>query len=195
MSGLKPPPIDRKGAAAAAARFATIAQPDVAYAVVDTPIGPVVGARTKRGLAYLGYEDSARSLDEIVESLARRLSPRILEAPARLDDVRRELDEYFAQRRTGFDVPIDWSLTGEFTRRVLQATARIPFGATATYGQIAAKAGNPRAARATGRSLNVNPIPIIVPCHRVVGADGRLVGYGGGLPRKETLLRIEGALP
>lgn len=188
----KRPPLDRDAAAAAAARFATFAQPDVAYAVVDTPVGRVVAATTKRGLACLAYEDHHGGVEHVVEELSAGLSPRILEAPARLDDVRRELDEYFAGRRTDFDVPIDWALCSPFGRRVLQATAEIPFGATATYSQIAAQAGNVKASRAAGRALGANAIPIIVPCHRVVGASGKLTGYTGGMHRKEALLRLEG---
>ena len=131
-------------------------------------------------------------LKRLVLQTAVRLSPRILEAPARLDPVRRELDEYFAGRRTRFDVAIDWALYSDFGRRVLQATAAIPFGRTATYGEVAAQAGNPKASRAAGRALGANAIPIVIPCHRVVGAGGKLTGYTGGLHRKEALLRLEG---
>jgi methylated-DNA-[protein]-cysteine S-methyltransferase len=116
----------------------------------------------------------------------------MLEAPARLDDVRRELDEYFAGRRRDFDLPIDWALASAFGRRILRATAEIPFGHVSTYGAVAAEAGNPKASRAAGRALGANPIPIVVPCHRVVGAGGRLTGYTGGLHRKVALLRLEG---
>jgi methylated-DNA-[protein]-cysteine S-methyltransferase len=128
----------------------------------------------------------------VLDWVAAKLSPRMLEAPARLDDVRRELDEYFEGRRRDFDLPIDWALVSTFGRRILKATAAIPFGKVSTYGAVAAKAGNPKASRAAGRALNTNPIPIVVPCHRVVGAGGRLVGYAGGLDRKVTLLEIEG---
>jgi methylated-DNA-[protein]-cysteine S-methyltransferase len=119
----------------------------------------------------------------------------VLEAPARLDEVRRELEEYFEGRRDHFDVDIDWSLTtGPFTRKVLQATARIPFGEVSTYSRIAAKAGSPRGARAAGNALGSNPIPIVVPCHRVLHGDGGLGGYTGGLDRKVLLLTLEGVL-
>jgi methylated-DNA-[protein]-cysteine S-methyltransferase len=116
----------------------------------------------------------------------------MLEAPARLDDVRRELDEYFEGRRRDFDLRIDWALASAFGRRILKATAAIPFGQVSTYGKVAAQAGNPKASRAAGRALGANPIPIVVPCHRVVGTNGKLTGYTGGLHRKVALLEIEG---
>jgi methylated-DNA-[protein]-cysteine S-methyltransferase len=192
MSDLRPPQIDPADAAAAAARFATLAEPDVAYAVVDSPIGELVVAATPQGLVRLAYEDFNGGLDVVLDSLATKLSPRILEAPARLDAVRRELDEYFEGERQAFDVPIDWTLYSDFGRRVLQATAAIPFGHTATYGQMATEAGNAKASRAAGRALGANPIPIVVPCHRVIGTSGKLTGYTGGMYRKEALLRLEG---
>jgi methylated-DNA-[protein]-cysteine S-methyltransferase len=191
---LRPPAFDPADAAAAAARFAAAAPADVAYAVVDSPVGALVAARTERGLARLAYEDFNGGVDAVLDELARKLSPRILRAPARLDDVRRELDEYFAGRRRDFDVALDWSLTRAFSRRVLEATAAIPFGGVSTYGTVAAEAGNGRAARAAGRALGANPIPIIVPCHRVLDAKGALHGYAGGLERKEALLRLEGVV-
>ena len=192
MTPLTPPPLDPAALDAATARFAAAAQPDVAYAVVGSPVGDLVLAATPTGLVTIAYEDFRGGLDPVLERLATRLSPRILEQPARLDAVRRELDEYFAGRRTTFDVPIDWALYSPFGRRVLQATARIPFGATATYGQVAAQAGNPKASRAAGRALGANAIPIVVPCHRVIGTSGRLTGYTGGMHRKEALLTLEG---
>ncbi|MCW3020726.1 MAG: methylated-DNA--[protein]-cysteine S-methyltransferase [Conexibacter sp.] len=192
MTDLRPPQIDPADAAAAAARFAGRAEPDVAYAVVDSPVGALVAAVTPQGLVRLAYEDFEGGVDEVLDSLAVKLSPRILEAPARLDAVRRELDEYFAGRRETFDVPIDWTLYSDFGRRVLQATAAIPFGHTATYGQMAAQAGNAKASRAAGRALGANAIPIVVPCHRVIGTSGKLTGYTGGMHRKEALLRLEG---
>ncbi len=131
----------------------------------------------------------------MLERLAGRLSPRILEAPAGgFDDLRRELDEYFERRRETFDIPLDWTLTTPFARRVLEATARIPFGATRTYAEIAAAAGSPKGARAAGNALGSNPVPIVVPCHRVLRGGGLLGGYTGGLHRKELLLRTEGVL-
>jgi methylated-DNA-[protein]-cysteine S-methyltransferase len=133
-------------------------------------------------------------VDDVLTDLARRISPRVLEAPARLDDVRRELDEYFSGHRWAFDITIDWSLTAGFNRKILSATARIPYGEVSSYGTLAREAGSPRAARAAGNALHNNPVPIIVPCHRVLHADGGLGGYGGGLPMKEALLRLEGAI-
>jgi methylated-DNA-[protein]-cysteine S-methyltransferase len=192
MTDLRPPSIDPADAAAAATRFATLAEPDVAYAVVDSPVGALVTAATPHGLVRVAYEDFNGGLDAVLDDLATRLSPRILEAPARLDAVRRELDEYFTGRRETFDLDIDWTLYSDFGRRVLQATAAIPFGHTATYGQMAAQAGNARASRAAGRALGANAIPIVVPCHRVIGTSGKLTGYTGGMHRKEALLRLEG---
>jgi methylated-DNA-[protein]-cysteine S-methyltransferase len=165
---------------------------DVAFAEVDSPLGTLVAARTDRGLVRLAYEEFNGGLDPVLEHLARRVSPRIVEAPARLDDVRRELDEFFAGSRRGFDVPIDWALTTGFTQRVLQATWAIPFGAVATYRDVATEAGSPKAVRAAGNALSSNPIPIVVPCHRVLRTGGGLGGYTGGLDKKETLLRLEG---
>jgi methylated-DNA-[protein]-cysteine S-methyltransferase len=192
MTPLVPPQIDPADALAAAARFAATAEPDVAYAVVDSPVGALVAAATPRGLVRLAYEDFNGGLDAVLTSLAGKLSPRILESPARLDGVRRELDEYFSGHREAFDLPIDWSLYSAFGERVLRATAAIPFGHTATYGQVAAVAGNAKASRAAGRALGANPIPIVVPCHRVIGTSGKLTGYTGGMHRKEALLRLEG---
>jgi methylated-DNA-[protein]-cysteine S-methyltransferase len=191
---LAPPTFDPADAAAAARRFAASAPADVHYALVDSPIGTLVAAATPLGLATLSYEDFDGGVDAVLDSLASKLSPRMLEAPARLDDVRRELDEYFAGRRRDFDLPIDWALASAFGRRVLEATAEIPFGQVSTYGAVAAQAGNAKASRAAGRALGANPIPIVVPCHRVIGAGGRLTGYTGGLHRKVALLEIEGVV-
>ena len=182
------PATDPRDAAAAAARFAAAASPDVRYAVLDTPAGRIVGATTTRGLVRLAYEDWNGGVDAVVEALAERLSPRILEQPAALDDVARELDEYFAGRRTDFDLPIDWALVTPFARRVLGATARIPYGEVATYGEVAAGAGSPGGSRAAGNALGSNPMPIVIPCHRVVRSGGALGGYTGGVARKELLL-------
>jgi methylated-DNA-[protein]-cysteine S-methyltransferase len=192
---LTPPPLDSDAAAAAADRFAATAGADVSYAVLDSPVGRLVAAGTPRGLARLAYVDDSGGLDAVLDALAARLSPRILEAPARLDPVARELDEYFAGRRTAFDLPVDWALVAPFGRRVLRATAAIPFGATASYAEVAASAGSPRGSRAAGNALGANPVPIVVPCHRVLRTGGALGGYTGGLHRKEALLRIEGVLP
>jgi methylated-DNA-[protein]-cysteine S-methyltransferase len=192
---LAPPTFDPADAAAAAARFAATAPADVSYALVDSPVGTLVAASTPHGLACLSYEDHAGGVDMILDRLAAKLSPRILEAPARLDDVRRELDEYFEHRRTTFDLPIDWSLVSPFGRRVLRATATIPFGEVSTYAKVAAEAGNPKASRAAGNALGSNPMPIVVPCHRVLHTGGKGIGnYTGGVRRKEALLRLEGVL-
>lgn len=192
MSDLVPPTFDPADAAAAAARFAATAQPDVAYAVEGSPLGPLLLAATPKGLVRVSYSEFDGGVDAVVDDLARRLSPRILEAPGRLDAVRRELDEYFAGRRTAFDVPLDWALTSGFKRRILRATAAIPFGAVSTYAAVAAKAGSPRGTRAAGNALGANPIPIVIPCHRVLRTGGALGGYTGGIERKERLLAIEG---
>jgi methylated-DNA-[protein]-cysteine S-methyltransferase len=192
---LAPPTFDPADAAAAAARFAATAPADVTYARVDSPVGTLVAAATARGLACLSYEDHDGGLDAVLDRLAAKLSPRILEAPARLDDVRRELDEYFEHRRTAFDLPIDWSLVSPFGRRVLSATAAIPFGEVSTYARVAAEAGNPKASRAAGNALGANPMPIVLPCHRVLHTGGKGIGsYTGGVHRKEALLRLEGVL-
>ena len=192
---LAPPAFDPADAAAAAVRFAAAASADVSYARVDSPVGTLVAATTERGLACLSYEDHDGGLDAVLDRLAAKLSPRILEAPARLDDVRRELDEYFEHRRTTFDLPIDWSLVSPFGRKVLAATASIPFGEISTYAKVAAEAGNPKASRAAGNALGANPMPIVVPCHRVLHTGGKGIGnYTGGVHRKEALLRLEGVL-
>ena len=163
----------------------------VAYAGVDSPLGRLVVAATRRGIVRLAYPGEV----DVVEELADRLTPRILEAPAKLDEARRELEDYFEGRRDAFDLSLDLSLVrGEFTRKVLRATSRIPFGRTLTYTQVALKAGSPRGSRAAGNALGSNPIPIVVPCHRVIHASGGLGGYTGGLDRKEFLLRLEGVL-
>ena len=187
------PTPDPRVAAGATARFIASADDqglvDVAYAVVATPVGDLVAAATPRGLVLLGYEDGR--LDERLELLARRVSPRVLEAPARLDAPRRQLDEYFEGRRRDFELPIDWVLVRGFGREVLRATARIPYGQVATYRDVATEAGSPRAVRAAGNALGANPMPIVVPCHRVVRTGGGLGGYTGGLERKERLLALE----
>jgi methylated-DNA-[protein]-cysteine S-methyltransferase len=165
---------------------------DVAYATVDSPMGTLTVAATPTGLVALGLPN--RDPEEVVADLAARVSPRVLEAPGRLDEVRRELDLYFEGRLRDFDLPLDWQLTGGFRRRVLRQTARIPYGRTLSYKQVAKRAGNERAMRAAGSALGSNPIPIVVPCHRVLRTGGALGGYGGGLEMKEALLRLEGAL-
>ena len=152
----------------------------------------LVAARTERGLACLSYSDHAGGVDAILDEISTRISPRVLEKPARLDEVARELDEYFEHRRTAFDLDIDWALASPFAEKVLRATAAIPFGEISTYAKVAALAGSPKASRAAGNALGANPLPIIVPCHRVLHATGGLGGYTGGLDRKRLLLGIEG---
>ena len=164
---------------------------DVAYARVDSPLGPLIVAATPRGLVRVAYAGSWPE-EEILGKLAASVSPRVLEAPARLDEPRRELDQYFAGRRTSFELPIDWSYLRGFTRQVLRETARIGFGELRTYAAVASGAGSPRAVRAAGNALGANPMPIVVPCHRVVRTGGAMGGYTGGVERKEFLLRLEG---
>jgi len=165
---------------------------DVTYASVDSPFGAMHAAVTHKGLVRLAFPEE--DPESMLEQLARRISPRILSAPARLDPLRRELEEYFQGRRRRFEVPLDWSLIGPFARRVLRRTADIPYGGSLSYAEVAAEAGSPRGARAAGNALGSNPIPILIPCHRVLRAGGALGGYGGGLQRKRLLLELEGAL-
>lgn len=162
-----------------------------AYAAIESPFGVFTAAVTPRGLVSLAFAPPEHAVPRLVS----RLTPRIVHAPARLDDVRRQLDEYFAGERRQFDVRLDWRLVTGFTRRVLGATARIPYGKVRSYRDVAARAGNDRAARAAGTALHNNPIPIVVPCHRVIGSNGSLVGYGGGLDMKARLLSMEGFTP
>jgi methylated-DNA-[protein]-cysteine S-methyltransferase len=166
---------------------------DVAYVVEASPLGDLLLAATPRGLVRIAYLGGGEGDAEgVVNELAAAISPRVLRAPARLDPARRELDEFFAGRRRGFDLPLDWRLVrAGFMRRVLAQTARIPYGAVSSYGSIAAAAGSPRAFRAAGTALGGNPIPIVVPCHRVLHAGGGLGGYAGGLERKRLLLELE----
>ena len=164
---------------------------DVAYATLDSPVGTLLVAVTPRGLVRLAYLDAGEEEASVLEQLAATVSPRVLSAPRKLDEPRRELDQYFAGRRRQFELPLDWQLTRGFGRRVLEATARIPYGATATYKQVATEAGNARAYRAAGNALGSNPIPIVVPCHRILHSGGGLGGYTGGLERKRVLLAVE----
>ena len=166
---------------------------DVAYGTYESPLGSLTVMVTPRGLVRLSYP--GEGLETQLQELADRVSPRILEAPERTDDVRRQLDAYFAGRRRAFDVPIDWRLVRGFAGAVLRATSRIPFGGVSSYREIAAAAGSPNAHRAAGNALGSNPVPIVVPCHRVLHAGGGLGGYTGGLERKRYLLELEGVLP
>jgi methylated-DNA-[protein]-cysteine S-methyltransferase len=164
---------------------------DVAYDLVDSPVGSLLVATSPRGLCRISYDaDPERE----VEQLARAFGLRVLRSPKPIDAARRELDEYFEGKRHGFDLPVDVALLADFNRRVLRELARVPYGEVVTYGELAARAARPRAARAVGMVMNRNPLPIVLPCHRVIGASGKLTGYAGGLERKEALLRLEGAI-
>lgn len=162
---------------------------DIAYATADSPFGTLLLAKTPQGLVRLGLPNE--DLDEVLADLAGRVSPRVLEAPAGLDQERRELDDYFAGRRHDFDLPIDWQLSHGFLLRARQRIAAIPYGETRTYTDLARGAGNERAVRAAGSACSRNPIPLVVPCHRVLRSDGSLGGYAGGLAMKEKLLDLE----
>ena len=165
---------------------------DVAYTTTDSPFGPLLLARTARGLVRVGLPN--QDADQLLIDLSERVSPRVLEAPDELDEVRRELDLYFEGKLESFNLPLDWQLSGGFRQRVLQAIDRIPYGQTRSYTEMARKAGNERAVRAAGTACGSNPIPLVVPCHRVLRTGGALGGYGGGLPMKEALLQLEGVL-
>jgi methylated-DNA-[protein]-cysteine S-methyltransferase len=163
---------------------------DVGFDVFDSPVGALLLAATPRGVCRISYDADPEAQ---TERLARVYGLRVLRAPRAVDDVKRELDEYFEGKREAFDLSLDLTGAAEFTRDVLGELARVPFGEVTTYGHLAARVGRPRAARAVGTVMNRNPIPIVLPCHRVVGSSGSLVGYAGGLDRKEQLLRLEGA--
>lgn len=164
---------------------------DVAYETLDTPIGTLLVAATDAGLCRVGFDPDP---EQAAEELARAHGLRVLRSARPVDDARRQLDEYFDGRRRDFELRTDLRLVAAFNRRVLAELARVPYGRTTTYGTLAARAERPKAARAVGGVMNRNPLPIVLPCHRVVGANGSLVGYGGGLDRKVRLLRLEGAL-
>jgi methylated-DNA-[protein]-cysteine S-methyltransferase len=183
----------RRAAETVAARARRAGLVDVGYANVESPVGRLLVATTREGLVRVEFVEDA--IDVVLDELAADLSPRVLESAAMTDSVRRELDAYFEGRLRGFRTRIDWSLVSPgFFRRVLEATARIPFGAVSTYGSIAKIAGSPRAARAAGNALHDNPVPIVVPCHRVVPSSGGIGKYGGEEWRKAYLLRLEGAI-
>jgi len=179
--------LNRLAAAATAAGLL-----DVAYTTTDSPFGPLLLARTPRGLVRVGLPN--QDAEVLLDELATRVSPRVLETAAPFEQARRELDLYFAGKLTEFDLPLDWQLSKDFRRRVLRQIARIPYGQTRTYTQMAKGAGNERAVRAAGSACGSNPIPVVVPCHRVLRSSGALGGYGGGLPMKEELLQLEGVL-
>ena len=165
---------------------------DVSFDVADTQIGPLLLAVTERGLCRISFDPEP---DRETETLARTFGVRVLRAPRELDPVRRELDEYFEGRRRDFDLPLDLRGREGFSRDILERLAKVPYGEVTTYKSLAVEAGNPRAARAVGTIMNKNPIPIVLPCHRVVGSNGSLVGYGGGLERKRLLLDLEAGTP
>ena len=164
---------------------------DVGFDVVESPIGPLLMAATERGLCRISFQpDPERHLDR----LAKEFGPRVLRSSAAVDTAHEQLDEYFAGARRGFQLDVDLRATAPFAQRVLDELALVPFGETTTYGTLAGRVGAPRAARAVGTVVNRNPLPIVLPCHRVIGSNGSLTGYGGGLHVKEHLLRLEGVL-
>jgi methylated-DNA-[protein]-cysteine S-methyltransferase len=181
----------REAAQRLSERMAEQGLADIDYALLDSPFGELLLAASEQGLVRLAFPEE--DTDSVLERLAARVSPRIVEAPAQLDPIRRELDEYFEGRRREFELALDWTLVGPFGRRVLAATAQIPYGNVLTYTEVAAEAGSPRGSRAAGNALGANPIPIVVPCHRVLRSSGALGGYAGGLDRKQFLLELEGA--
>jgi methylated-DNA-[protein]-cysteine S-methyltransferase len=182
------PSLDARFRAAAA----TAELLDVAYDVLpDTPVGTLLVGVTDQGLCRISFDPEP---EHHLELLARIFGPRVLRSSKPVDRVRRELDEYFEGRRRRFDIELDVRGVPDYYRKVLDELARVEYGTTTTYGTLAALTGNPRAARAVGTVMNRNPIPIVLPCHRVIGASGSLTGYGGGLDRKEHLLRLEGAI-
>jgi len=183
--------VDRlRGRLAAAAEAEGIL--DVAYRTVDTPVGPLLLAATEQGLVRVAYPNQGH--DAVLQALADRISPRVLHAPARLDPVARQLDDYFAGRRRRFDVPLDWRLSTGFRSTVLHHLATdVDYGRTASYAALAALAGNPRAVRAVGTACATNPLPVVVPCHRVVRSDGAIGNYAGGVEANRTLLDLEAA--
>jgi methylated-DNA-[protein]-cysteine S-methyltransferase len=160
---------------------------DVCYTVTDTPVGPLVLAATPEAVVALSYEGE----EAVAQRLADAVSPRVVRAAGRLDPLRRELDAYFAGRLRRFTVPTAPVLASPFARDVLAALRRTPYGETTTYGAVARAMGRPKAARAVGGALGANPLCIVLPCHRVVGSDGRITGYAGGEEAKRLLLELE----
>ena len=164
---------------------------DVAYRTIATPVGELLLAGTGHGLVRVAFPQQGH--DAVLASLAQTVSPRVLRAPGRLDEVSRQLEEYFAGRRTVFDLPLDWRLATGFRRDVLAHLPAIPYGRTESYAQVATAAGNPKAVRAAGTACARNPLPVVVPCHRVVRSDGTAGGYAGGPDAKRALLALESA--
>lgn len=163
---------------------------DVAYTMMESPVGTLLLAATPVGLVRIAFADQ-EDVDSVLRDLSIRVSPRVLDSTARLRPVLRQLDGYFTRDVKRFDVQLDWRLVGPFARRVLNYTSRIPYGRASTYGEVARDIGAPNASRAVGNALGRNPIPVIIPCHRVLRSGGALGGYGGGIPRKEWLLSLE----
>ena len=189
-------PVEESDVGRLRARLAAAAEAegilDVAYRTVDTPVGPLLLAATEQGLIRVAYPNQGH--DVVLQALADRVSPRVLHAPARLDPVARQLDDYFAGRRRQFDLPLDWRLSTGFRSTVLHHLATdVDYGRTASYAALAALAGNPKAVRAVGTACATNPLPVVVPCHRVVRADGAIGDYAGGVEAKRALLRLEAA--
>ncbi len=160
---------------------------DVAYAVADSPVGSLLLAATPAGVVRVAFGDH----DAVLDELARRVSPRVLRAPARLDDARRQLEEYLTGARRAFDLSLDTRLASGFRLAVIRHLAEIPYGATESYAQVATATGSPRAVRAVGTACAANPLPLLLPCHRVVRSDGSAGGYAGGAATKEWLLALE----
>lgn len=177
------------------ARLAVAAQRegilDIAYRIIDSPVGPLLIAATELGLVRIAYASECH--DIVLQKLADKISPRILRAPARLDTAARQLDEYFAGDRREFDLPLDWRLSAGFRSTVLHHLPEITYGHTASYAAVARLAGNPRAVRAVGSACATNPLPVIVPCHRVIRSDGTMGAYLGGVEAKRILLTLEAA--
>ena len=191
-AAIAPPDVAEDAARRFAERAAADGLVEVAYATTDSPFGPITLAATERGLVRLNLP--RYDADDFLARLSQEISPAILELPARLDPVRRELDDYFEGRLKKFSVPLDWQLIHGFQEKVLRRTYAIPYGKTLTYGEVAAEAGNPRAFRAAATACARNPIPILVPCHRVLPSTGGIGNYGGGPERKRALLELEGAI-
>lgn len=164
---------------------------DIAYRTIDSPVGPLLLAATETGLVRVAFE--REGFDTVLESLATRVSSRVLQAPRRLDTAAAELDEYFAGTRRAFDLPLDLTLSSGFRQVVQRYLPHIGYGHTQTYTEVAETVGSPRAVRAVGTACATNPLPVVVPCHRVLRTDGSMGGYLGGLDAKRTLLELEGA--
>lgn len=187
------PEIDQATSERLRARLAAAADRDglldVAYRTVDTPVGTLLLAATEQGLLRVAYDREDH--DAVLDRLATTVSPRILAAPGRLDRAGRQVEEYFAGWRTAFDLPLDLRLATGFRLGVLTQLARIGYGQTRSYAQVAAAAGSPRAVRAVGTACATNPLPVVLPCHRVIRSDGTFGGYVGGLDAKRALLDLE----